>query len=342
MNRVRFAGRRKVVVEECVLPGEVPDGEVLVRVAACGICGTDLRQFEGRWKQSSFTPGHEIAGSVERTGPSVKGLERGARVTVVPLVACGDCRYCVEGRSNLCESGDVMTELRDGGMASHVLVPAYALRTIPDTIPDEQGSLLEPLSVALHCVRMCENAMGLTVAVVGAGTIGLLCLQVAKAMGAARAICVAKHPFQGDLARSLGADVVADASSASDDLAGTADLAVDCAGGKGNGLAGAMKLVRRGGTIIAVGGYEGLAGVDMWRAARNENRILGAFCYSKTDGVVHDMDMAIHMAADQRVQLGLLVSHRFTLSEAQAAFETASDKAASKAVKVMLTCGGAA
>jgi threonine dehydrogenase-like Zn-dependent dehydrogenase len=338
VTRVRFAGRGKVIVEEGGPPGNVPEGEVLVRVEVCGICGTDLRRFEGRWKQPEFTPGHEFAGTIETVGPSVGGLKEGQRVTAVPLIACGNCRYCRAGESNLCEAGDVMSEVRDGAMATHVAVPAGVLRCIPDAMPSEEAALLEPLSVALHGLRMFGGVDGCTLAVAGAGTLGLLFVQAGKALGAARTICAAKHPFQRDLAGSLGADTATEASGVPDELLGAADVAVDCVGGRGEGLAQAMKLVRRGGTIVAVGGYQGLTGVDMWGAVRSEISILGAFCYSMRNGV-HDMDVAMRMVEEGRVRLGPLVSHRFALSEAQRAFETALDKGSSGAVKVMLLCG---
>ncbi len=336
ITRVRFAGIRKVSLERVALPNELPAGEVRLRVQACGICGTEVNQFEGRWPQPVWTPGHECAGAVEAS--SADTLSSGERVAVVPLVGCGECRYCAEGRQNLCASGGVLGEVRDGAMATYLTVPASLCRRIPETMPFEEATLLEPLSVAVHGLRECGGLEGTTVGVVGAGAVGLMFVQAAKALGAARVICVAKHGFQRDLAGSLGADRVALGSEEAHALTGSSDAAVDCVGGRGEGFARAMKLVRRGGTIVAVGGYRGLAGVDMWGVVRGELTVRGAFCYSVQDGV-HDMDTALQLCAEGKVSLGPLVSHRSDLSQAQKAFETAADRAGSGSVRVVLTCG---
>ena len=336
MTRVRFAGKETVSLERAPLPKDVSQGEVLIRVQACGICGTEISQFKGRWPQPKFTPGHECAGTVVRSSSADLDVEE--RVAVIPLFGCGTCRYCVGGRANLCAAGGVLGEVRDGAMATHMSVPAQLCRKIPDALSFEEAALLEPLSVAVHGLRRCGDAAGRTIAVVGGGAVGLMFVQTAKAMGASRVICAAKHDFQGKLARRLGADVVVPASGSAEAAGGEADVAVDTAGGRGEGLGLAMKLVRRGGTVVAVGGYRGLAGVDMWKVVRDELTLVGAFCYTSADGT-HDMDRALQLCVEQTVALEPLVSHRFELSRAQEAFETAADKAGTRSVRVLLMCG---
>ncbi|MFC1672506.1 zinc-binding dehydrogenase [Planctomycetota bacterium] len=340
LEKVRFDGKLKVKIERGGDPVEPAPDEALVRVESCGICGTDLRQFEGRWPQPEYTPGHEFVGTVIRAGSSVGEVGEGDRVTAALVESCGECALCEQQRTNLCRTGGVLTESRDGAMATHVTVPAGMLHRIPDGIASDEGVLLEPLSVAVHGLRMCEETEGRTIAVCGAGTLGLLFVQAAAVLGASRVVCTARHPFQRDLAESLGADTAVNAQELPDDLAGSVDIAVDCVGGRGEGLSQAMTLVRPGGTIVAVGGYQGLAGVDMWKLVRNELQLRGAFCYSIRDGM-HDMKMAIGMAAEGKVNLGRLVTHRYPLSEAQEAFETALDKTSRESVKVVLACGEA-
>ena len=207
---------------------------------------------------------------------------------------------------------------------------------IPESLSSNEAVLIEPLSVAVHCFRRLGNVKGENIGIVGAGTLGLACVYTAKTMGAAHVTCIAKHPFQAKLAESLGADKVIEGTSVPDDLSGSLNVAVDCVGGRGEAFHQAMKLIRREGSIIAVGGYYGLAGIDMETLMRNEITVIGSFCYSERDGR-HDMDIAADMAAACRNKpFRSLVTHTFPLREAEKALETALDKEKNGAVKVVL------
>ncbi len=336
VTRVRFVGKRKVELVDDTLPDKLEAGNVLVRVETCGICGSDLLLYTGRWKQQGTTPGHEFAGIVTETGPGVTSAASGDRVTAAPMLACGACSRCREGTPALCSQNQFLTVQRDGAMATHVILPEYTLHRIPENLPSNEAVLIEPLSVAVHCFRRLGNVKGIDVGIVGAGTLGLMCVYAAKEMGAAHVVCVAKHPFQAKLAESLGADKVIEGTSVPNNLSGSQDVAVDCVGGRGEAFRQVMKLVRREGSIIAVGGYHGLAGVDMEIIVRNEITVIGSFCYSERDGR-HDMDVAADMAAACREKLQSLITHTFPLREVEKALETALDKEKNRSVKVVLT-----
>lgn len=336
VTRVRFAGKSKVEIVKDVLP-PLAGGEVLIRVEACGICGSDLHQYTGRWKQPDFTPGHEFSGVVTGCGPDVKCVETGDRVTVEPILACGKCTYCREGSTNLCTEGEFLTSQRNGGMATHAIVPAHILHRLPENLPFQEAALIEPLAVAVHCFRKLGELDGLKIGVVGAGTVGLLCVQTARAMGAAHITCVAKHPFQEKLAAEFGADIVVGGTSVPEDLSGSLDAAVECVGGRGEALRQAIKLTRPAGTIMVVGGYQGLAGIDVEDLVDREITLTGSRCYSESDSR-HDMDAAIDMASGGEVSLEPLITHVFPLAQAPRAFETACDRAGTGAVKVVLDC----
>ena len=183
--------RAAVVEEGSVVVREVPTprpeaGEVLVRVALCGICGSDVRLLAEGFFPPGTVIGHEISGTVAEVGPGVEGWRIGERVTVLPAVTCGDCRYCRSDTWLHCPQARFLGIHRDlpGGFAEYVKVPAGTLHRLPDEVSDEAGALVEPCAVALRAVRRSGLKLGESVAVLGAGPIGLFALELAQAAGA--------------------------------------------------------------------------------------------------------------------------------------------------------------
>ena len=168
-------------------------GEARVRVAFCGVCGSDLHRFRGDLPLVSVTPGHEISGVVESVGSGVTTISPGDRVCVEPIAPCGSCRYCSTGHHQLCSHARYLAGNANGGFAAFVILPATMLHRLPETITLDQAALMEPLAVAVHAVRQGEVGPGSSVCVLGAGTIGLLALQAARANGAGRVFITAKH-----------------------------------------------------------------------------------------------------------------------------------------------------
>ncbi len=230
------------------------ENEVLVRVEACGICGTDIHIVEGT---SRSTPpvvlGHEYSGTVEDPG-RVSTVAAGARVAVDPNIACGRCFYCRRGLVHLCENLRALGVDIDGGMAEYCIVPVDQLHRLPEGVSAEQGALIEPVSCAVHGVDKAGIRSGDSVVVLGGGAIGLIMLQLVRHAGAALVFVVEPVAEKRALAGGLGADVMLDPSR--DDVRAAvmdrtevgADVVIECVG-KPATMRQAIDLARRGGVV---------------------------------------------------------------------------------------------
>ena len=197
-----------VVLRQVDRPQRTPGG-VLLRVRACGICGSDLHVLRGGWPPQPYWVGHEIAGEVLEADPD-SGLRAGEHVAVEPIISCGHCRYCEGGAYNHCLQMDFVGGSLPGGYADYLHVPtARALHRVPPTLPWEEAALAEPLAVGVHALRLADLRAGMRVAIVGGGAIGLLALQAARALGAGPIGLLAKYDHQAALARRLGAAATA-------------------------------------------------------------------------------------------------------------------------------------
>jgi L-iditol 2-dehydrogenase len=256
-------------VEEVPVPQPEP-GEALVRVGACGICGTDLKilsgAYEGIWPPSlPFIQGHEWGGTVVALGEGVKNLNIGDRVTAENHSGCGECIMCRWGRYNLCE----VARTRDpayklyghtapGAFAEYATRPAKILHKIPDNLSFEESSIINQGSMGLHAVRRCPIEPGDWVAVFGPGLVGLILVQLAKSLGATRVIAIGRGP-RLEMAKELGADEIIDYTTP--DVVGqiyelTEGRGVDCAyecAGSPDAVRGVVGAVRRGGRVGIVG-----------------------------------------------------------------------------------------
>ncbi len=240
-----------------ILPDPAPAAdEVVLRVAACGICGSDLHITEDPVPfgiGSGFVLGHEFAGDVVETGSDVTSLRIGDRVAVVPMRGCGHCAACHRGDPARCAE----MVLIGGGYADYVTVAARQCHVLPDEVELEDGALAEPLSVALHCVVRSGLKPGDRVAIIGAGPIGLLVAFWARRMGAGHVVVADLHEHQRDRALALGATGFAlSGAHLSESLAalcgGPPDIVFECVGKRGL-LAAAVAAVRLQGTVVGVG-----------------------------------------------------------------------------------------
>lgn len=242
-------------IDETPDPSPAAD-EVVLRVAACGICGSDLHITEDPAPfgiGSGFVLGHEISGEVVAVGKDVTGLNEGDAVAVVPMRGCGRCARCRAGDPARCAE---MT-LIGGGYAEYVTVAARQCRVLPEGIAVADGALAEPLSVALHCIIRAGMQPGDRVAILGAGPIGLLVAFWARRMGAAQVVMADIHDHQADRARALGATgfvLSGDrlAENLADEMDGPPDIVFECVGKPGL-LQAASEAVRLQGKVIGVG-----------------------------------------------------------------------------------------
>ena len=239
-------------------PIPAPHGrEVLIRVAACGICATDLHLLDGSIPlyQPPRILGHEMSGTVVAVGPDARSVEVGAAIAVDPNVSCGSCFYCQEALPYICPRRTSMI----GGFAEYLRVPEQTVYPLPPGIPVEYGAIAEPLSCVLRATERGGMRAGGTVAIVGAGTIGLLTLQLAKRSGAALVAVSEPDPDRRALALELGADLAIDPTSEDPRerlLAETRGIGVDVAFeavGSVVTAQTAISLPRRSGTVILIG-----------------------------------------------------------------------------------------
>src|SRR5450755_2653524 len=202
---------RRFAVEDFAVPVLQSD-EVLVRVRACGICGSDVHGMDGSSGRRipPIVMGHEAAGEISKTGSGVTGWKTGDRVTFDSTVYCGDCWYCRRGRINLCENRRVLgvscgEYRRHGAFAEYVAVPQRILYRLPDALSFEQAAMVEAVSVAMHAVKRTPLSEDALVLVVGTGMIGLLVVQVLRAKGCKTIIAIDLEETKLPLAKKLGA-----------------------------------------------------------------------------------------------------------------------------------------
>ncbi len=248
------------------LPQPVPaPGELLVQVAACGICGSDVHGYDGSSGRRipPIVMGHEAAGIVAAAGPGDNAFRIGDRVTFDSTVYCGECPYCLRGEMNLCDRRQVVgvscgEYRRNGAFAEFVTVPQQIVHRLPASMSFAEAAMLEPVSVALHAVRVSEIRGGETALVIGAGMIGLLTLQAARAAGCSRVLIADVDATRLRLAESLGATETLHLSGpelAREVLSRTGsgvDIALEAVG-RDETIQTAIQSVRKGGTVTLIG-----------------------------------------------------------------------------------------
>lgn len=261
MRAIRLEGVGQLAVREVEKPS-AGDGEILVRVEACGICGTDRHLFLGEFPSAPpVTLGHEFAGTVEAVGPGVSGFSPGMKVTGDPNVSCGRCPECHRGRVHLCRNLQAIGIHRDGGFADYVVIPEGQAHRLPDGLDPVHGAFAEPLACCIHGMDIASVRPGETVVVLGGGLMGLLVVQLARLAGASRIVLVTRSADKRALAESLGAtDTVDPTIGVVEDLvagengvlSGGADLVVEAAGVRET-VEQAPRLAARGGRVLLLG-----------------------------------------------------------------------------------------
>ncbi|MFI6690390.1 NAD(P)-dependent alcohol dehydrogenase [Streptomyces sp. NPDC050433] len=290
-----------------------PD-DVLVTVDAVGVCGSDMHYFaNGSNGQNVLRQptvlGHEASGVISAKGSGVE-LEIGTRVAVEPAVGCGTCETCRSGRYNLCPVGTCFgSPPTDGAFAEHIVAARRAVHPLPDTVPLEVGALVEPLAVAVWAVRRAGVQFGDRVLVTGAGPIGILVMQVARAAGATEVIVTDVNDARLAQALKLGASVVINAAGQELDLTGV-DRLLECSAHPA-ALWQGLKTLRPAGRAIVVGqAPPSVDGLPLAHLQRWEIELSTAFRYA------HAFPTAIAMAADGRVDLAGVLTGRFPLDRA--------------------------
>jgi 2-desacetyl-2-hydroxyethyl bacteriochlorophyllide A dehydrogenase len=293
---------------------DVPDPtprarEVLVRVDCCGICGTDLHILDGEFPPTPYpiTPGHEFAGQIVACGPDVEpDLAEGDRVAVDPSLYCGWCRRCRAGRDNLCENWAAIGDTKNGAFAEYVAVPAVNAHKLPDHIDGQYGAMAEPLACAVHGLRRLGPVIGEPVVVIGAGTMGLLLLQLLLRAGAGPVAVVDRITSRLGVARKLGA---AHTATSAEELDGARfNIAVDATGVPA-AIESAIGLLDRGGQLLVFGvsPAEATISVSPFRVYNDELTIVGSMA------ILRSFATAVELLASGEVDPGPLLGEPLPL-----------------------------
>lgn len=313
---------RALVIEK---PGEysvqtIPDptpgpGEVVVQVAAVGICGTDIHIVEGEFPPTPYpiVPGHEFCGEI------VDGPGTGEKVAVDPSLFCGACHYCRIGRGNLCERWGAIGDTVDGAMAEYVAVPAANCYRLPDDLPAAHGALVEPLSCAVHGFDGLPRMLGSHYLIYGAGTMGLMMLQLAVAAGAASVSVIDLNTDRLQVARTLGADAVATDADEFNRPHGW-EVVIDCTGAI-PAIEDGLTRVRRGGTYQQFGVAPGdaTASFSPFRIYNDEITVVGSMA------VVHSFGRAVDLVCKGAIDADTMVTHTLRLDQFSEALQTFRD-----------------
>jgi 2-desacetyl-2-hydroxyethyl bacteriochlorophyllide A dehydrogenase len=290
MRAVIWEEPGKLAVTEAADPAPA-HGELVVKVGMCGICGTDVHIADGDFPPTPYPiiPGHEFAGRVVARGEGVPADWRdGERVAVDPSLFCGHCRACRSGRGNLCANWNAIGDTVNGAFAEYVAVPAANAYRIPDSVDDAQGALIEPLSCAVHGLRRIGPVLGEDILLTGAGTMGLLLLQLLNRAGARSVSVVDRKAARLQAAKALGAAGVAEDVAA---LGGrTFGAAVDATGAP-PAIEACFRSLDRGGRLLIFGVTSGDATVALspFRIYNDEITVLGSMAVLNSFGAAADL-----------------------------------------------------
>ncbi|MFI5380267.1 MAG: galactitol-1-phosphate 5-dehydrogenase [Tepidisphaerales bacterium] len=317
---------KKLEMTEMPVPQIGPD-ELLVRVQACGICGSDVHGYDGSTgrRVPPIVMGHEASGVVEAVGGAATRFKPGARITFDSTVYCGRCHFCRRGQVNLCDNRRVLgvscgDYRQHGCFAEYVAVPEAICYALPENLSFTHAAMIEPVSIAVHGVSRARPEMGDTAVVVGTGMIGLLVVQALRVAGAGRVIAVDLEDRKLQLARELGADEILNANDpevARKIMAITgrgADLAVECVGATGP-INTAIASLSKGGRLVLVGNISPKAEIPLQALVTRELTVLGS-CAS-----CGEYPVCIDLLAQGRIRVEPILSATASLDEGPKWFE---------------------
>jgi 2-desacetyl-2-hydroxyethyl bacteriochlorophyllide A dehydrogenase len=344
-----FHGGSDIRVEDIAMPVPLAPDEVLVKVLAAGVCGSDVLAYRGLgpWQHTPEHPGqdgHEIAGEIAAIGTAVTSVRVGDRVAVEPihLLYCGQCAACASGRTYLCEARGVRAgvHVHSHGFAQYDRCPQDRVHLLPDHVGLDEAALLDCYACAVHALHLAEPDG--PIVVLGCGTIGLTMGQAARAAGH-RVILTGTHDEALDLAIHSGAaDVTVNVTR--HDLAPVvagetggrgAAVVVDAVGDPKSTLEQALAVLAPGGQVTVLGVYPAAPQFDPHRAYATEATIRWSNSYGRCGGRP-EFEIALELLASGRVDAAALITHRFPLRQIETAFRAMVDKAATHAVKVLV------
>lgn len=319
-------------------------GEVLVRVAACGICGSDIHGYDGSSGRRipPIVMGHEAAGKIAAIGPGVAGFSEGDRVTFDSTIYCGACSFCRRGEINLCDKRQVLgvscgDYSRAGAFAEFIAVPSHLVYRLPDSISFEEAAMLEAVSVAIHAVSLAQVSPNSSSLVVGAGMVGLLIVQVLRAARCSRIFVADIDNFRLKIGKDVGAHITLSAKS---DVAAQVGELTEGAGvdiameavGHADSVKAAIESVRKGGTVVLVGNIAPEVVFPLQKVVTRQIRLQGS-CAS-----AGEYPRAMELVASGAIQVKNLITAIAPLADGPLWFERLYTREPNL-MKVVLTPG---
>ncbi len=339
MQAAVFHGRNDLRVEEVTRPEPGP-GEVLLRVACCGICGTDSHIFRGRFPAPNLPLiiGHEFAGTVAAVGPGVTYVKEGDRATADINIACGHCWYCRHNSKLFCPNVRQLGVHAAGGMAEYVAVPATNLYILPASMSFNHAAFIEPLACAIHGQKRIGVDIGETVLIIGAGPMGLAHTAMSKLRGAGIVVVSEPNALRRERAKAIGADLVVDPGQGGlDELAVAtdgrgADVVIEAVGSPAT-YKQAFQLVRRGGRILAYGAAppDAEIGIKPFDIYAKELTIVGSYA-----GTYETWPEAIELISTGRFDPNKIIDSVQPLSNVTGALESLETNKSAVKVQVQI------
>jgi L-iditol 2-dehydrogenase len=347
MRAAILYGPKDIRIENMEIP-KVKPGWVLIKVRATGICGSDLHFYKEKpfvpiiseVGKGRYVPGHEFSGEVYKLGFKVKSLKEGDRVGVEPIVGCGKCQWCKVGWYNLCEHYKLIGFHFIGGMAEYCVAPAENCFKLPDDVPFDSAAILDCIAVAIHAVNKAKIRGGDSILIIGAGTIGLLVLQIALIYGASDIYVVGKYDFQLEKAKRLGATAVINSKNENfskkimeiTDGKGVAKV-IETVGGTSNVISDVLDITQKKGIIVTTGIFTKPLSIDFFKILTNELTITSSWGYCYIDRR-KEFEIALDFLVKGKINTQELITHKYPLEKVNEAFEAALNKDKEKSIKV--------
>jgi L-iditol 2-dehydrogenase len=313
-------------------------GQLLLRIRRIGVCGSDIHVYHGLHPYTSYpvVQGHEVSATVAELGPDVTGFKPGDKVVIMPQEVCGECYPCRHGMYHICESLKVMGFQTGGTAQDYFAVDAARVLKVPDDFDLDFAAMIEPISVGVHAVRRAGDVTGKNVVVLGAGTIGNLVAQVARAMGARAVLITDVNDFKVQKARDCGFEHAVNTTEESlgDAIARAfgpdkADLILECVGAEAT-ITAAIESARKGTTIVIVGVFGHKPEINLGLVQDRELSLVGTLMYQQTD-----YEKAIELATAGKLHLQELITARYPFERYLDAYQ-AIEAAHGASLKVMI------
>ncbi len=331
MRAVRLFAPGDLRCVETDKPEIEKDNDVIVKVKACGVCGSDIiRVMEKGAYYHPITIGHEFSGVVDSSASKINQVKQGDRVTVMPLIPCGKCKYCRVGEFTVCDDYAYYGSRMDGAMAEYIRVSADNILPLPINVDFEEGAITDPASVALHAIRKINLEPGQNIVVFGMGAIGLITIQWLKELGAGGVFAVDIQDEKLELAKKLGADLTINGKKEElipfleskigiDNI----DATIELAGSKITQVQ-AIETVRKMGTVVYCGiSYSDLTlpNSTLTKILRGELNIVGSWNSSIAPLPISEWKTSLAFMNSGRLKINPIISHRYRLEECQECFD---------------------